>query len=400
MHYANGKKRVLDLNELPLVPPMVHDYKPSKEGLSVLSKVHYWVEVVDPKTNMKAIRETNTMPQWSGSCWYFLRFCDPHNEQEAWSKKKEAYWMPVDLYIGGAEHAVLHLLYSRFWHKVLFDIGYVSHPEPFIKLRNQGLIISKAYKMEGGGYVPKSEVKQDGEMLRHIKTGERVTASIEKMSKSKRNGISPGEIIKEFGADSLRLYALFLGPFDQEKVWQTYAISGCKRFLHRVFALVCSKKACNIYVHEADVLLHVLIHGVEEDLKAFRFNTAIAKMMEFVNSFSRLSQYPRNCIRILIQIIYLFAPHFGEECWEILGEKSNLSCLPFPQFDERFLQKEKVVIVFQVNGKVRGSASFTKGASQQQVEIVAQNDCNVKKFLCGPIQKVVFLPNKLLNIVV
>ncbi len=232
LHYADGSKRALDIDELPLCPPELSDFKPSPTGESPLARVKDWVEIVDEKTGKKARRETNTMPQWAGSCWYYLRFCDPHNEEAAWDSFKENYWMPVDLYVGGAEHAVLHLLYSRFWHKVLFDCGFVSTPEPFQKLMNQGILVSRSYQKSTGAYVASEEVVEKEGKYVHWQTGEELRSQIEKMSKSKLNGVSPDEIIEEFGADSMRLYSLFMGPIDKEKLWNTEGVSGCKRFLN------------------------------------------------------------------------------------------------------------------------------------------------------------------------
>ena len=237
LHFSDGTKRALDIDELPLVLPEISDYTPSPDGLSLLSKAKDWVHIRDPKTGMEATRETNTMPQWAGSCWYYLRFCDPHNTKAAWGKSEEKYWMPVDLYVGGVEHAVLHLLYARFWHKVLYDIGHVTTPEPFKALRNQGLVIAMSYKKPGGGYVHPSEVKQVGDTWVEISSNEPVIAQVEKMSKSKLNGVNPDEIIAEFGADSLRLYSMFMAPFDKEKLWNTRSVQGCYRFLCRLYEL-------------------------------------------------------------------------------------------------------------------------------------------------------------------
>ena len=392
LHYEDGTKRILDLDELPLTPPVVEDYKPSSDGKSPLSKVRSWVEIIDPKTKKRAFRETNIMPQWAGSCWYYLRFCDPQNNTEAWSKEKESYWMPVDLYIGGVEHAVLHLLYARFWHKVLYDAGCVTTKEPFMTLRNQGLVISKSYKLEGGGYLSESEAE-----------GKQVIELVEKMSKSKMNGVSPDEMIDEYGADSLRLYELFMAQFDKEKLWQTDAVTGCKRFLNRVFDLVNSDKVKEVEEKEATKdatrLVHKLIKQVEEDLTVQGFNTAIAKMMEFLNAFTSLSVYPKESVKQFIQVLYPFAPHFGEECWEILGGLKTISYEPYPIYNEANLIQDEVTIVFQVNGKLRGKGTFPKGIKQEEVLQFATNDQNVKNFIKADIAKVIFVPDKLMNLV-
>ncbi len=388
LHYEDGSKRILDLDELPLMPPVVEDYKPSSDGQSPLSKVKSWVEIIDPKTNKRAFRETNIMPQWAGSCLYYLRFCDPHNVMEAFSKEKESYWMPVDLYIGGVEHAVLHLLYARFWHKVLYDIGAVTTKEPFMTLRNQGLVISKAYKLESGGYVSEEDAR-----------GKNVIELVEKMSKSKMNGVSPDEMIDEYGADSLRLYELFMAAFDKEKLWQTDAVTGCKRFLNRVFDLVTSEKVKDVETKEANRLIHKLIKQVEEDIAILGFNTAIAKMMEFLNAFTSLSVFPKDAVKKFIQVLYPFTPHFGEECWQILGGTTTISYEPFPVYNEAYLEQDEVTIVFQVNGKLRGKAIFPKGVKQDEVLQFATNDQNIKNFIKSEIAKVIFVPDKLLNLV-
>ena len=242
LHFEDGSKRILGLDELPLTPPVVKDYKPAGDGQSPLSRVKSWVDIIDPKTEKKAQRETNTMPQWAGSCWYYLRFCDPHNNESAWDKKIEKYWMPVDLYVGGAEHAVLHLLYSRFWHKVLYDCGLVSTLEPFQSLRNQGMILARSYQNVQGAYVePNDVVEKEGRYF-HRTTGEELRSQIDKMSKSKLNGITPDDIIEEFGADALRLYEMFMGPLEKEKIWNTDAVNGCRRFLSRFYELAVSEK--------------------------------------------------------------------------------------------------------------------------------------------------------------
>ena len=304
LHFEDGSKRVLGLDELPLIPPEITDYKPEGEGRSPLAKVTEWVEITDPKTGKQAKRETNTMPQWAGSCWYYLRFCDPHNDEMAWSKEAEQYWMSVDMYVGGVEHAVLHLLYARFWHKVLYDCGLVSTIEPFQTLRNQGLVTAKAYKLAEGGYVPPEEVENGV----HVQSGKRVIELTEKMSKSKLNGVNPDEMVEEFGADSLRLYEMFMAPFDKEKLWNTDAVSGCRRFLDRFWNLVHSDKVCDETSEEARKLGHRLVAGVEGDITSMQFNTAIAKMMEFINAFQPLPTYSREVLRMATLALSLL-PH-------------------------------------------------------------------------------------------
>lgn len=400
VHEEDGTKRVLGLDELPLTPPVMEDFLPSPDGNSPLSKMRGWVEITDPKTGKKGYRETNTMPQWAGSCWYYLRFCDPHNAKEAWGKKEEKYWMPVDLYVGGVEHAVLHLLYARFWHKVLFDLGYVSTKEPFQSLRNQGLVTSMAYKKDSGGYVLFDDVEEiDGE-FREKQSHAPVHQSIEKMSKSKLNGVSPDEIIEEFGADSLRLYELFMTPFDKEKVWQSEAVSGCRRFLNRVYEMCVSKKIVEEETLEANKLTHRLIKAVEEDLEGLSFNTAIAKMMEFINKFSELEIFPKKSLLSLVQLIYPFAPHFGAECFALLGQSQDIVYASFPSYEEKYLEDDQITIVFQVMGKLRSSATFDRKATKEQIIAKAKADPKVMKYLQTTIVKEIYVPSRLVNFVV
>ncbi len=270
LHFEDGTKRTLDMDELPLCPPELKDYKPSASGESPLAKVKEWVEITDLKTGKKARRETNTMPQWAGSCWYYLRFCDPHNDQAAWDPHKEKYWLPVDMYVGGVEHAVLHLLYARFWHKVLFDCGFVSTPEPFQKLRNQGLLTARAYQLPSGVYISPEEVIEKEGKYYQIGTEVELRSQIEKMSKSKLNGVTPDEMIEKYGADSLRLYEMFMGPFDQEKLWNTDAVQGCYRFLCRFYQMILSSKVCDVTTPEALKLGHRLVFNVEKTSRRSR----------------------------------------------------------------------------------------------------------------------------------
>ncbi len=401
LHFEDGSKRILDLDELPLCPPEITDYKPSGDGQSPLARVRSWVEVFDSKTGKKAFRETNTMPQWAGSCWYYLRFCDPQNANAAWGKEAEKYWLPVDLYVGGVEHAVLHLLYSRFWHKVLYDCGLVSTIEPFQTLRNQGLVVARAYQKSSGLYVsPEDVIEKEGKY--YLKeTGEELRSQVEKMSKSKLNGVAPDEIMEEFGADALRLYAMFLGPLEKEKLWNTDAVTGCKRFLDRFYDMATSSKLTDEESPQSLKLGHRLVHGVSKDIEALQFNTAIAKMMEFMNEFTKLPAYPRSVVKMAIQALMPFAPHLAEELWQALGSKEVLAYCPYPKVDEKYLQDETVTYVVQVNGKVRGRFELPKDQSQEIILDAAKQHSGILRFIEGrEIQKVVFVPNKLLNLVV
>lgn len=401
LHFEDGTERTLDLDELPLCPPQISNFKPASDGQSPLAKVPEWVFITDPKTGKNARRETNTMPQWAGSCWYYIRFCDPHNSQQAWSPEAEKYWLPVDLYVGGVEHAVLHLLYSRFWHKVLYDCGYLSTPEPFKTLRNQGIITARSYQNETGSYVSPDQVQEKNGEYFDIKTGEKLRSQIDKMSKSKLNGVSPDEIIEEFGADSLRLYEMFMGPLEKEKIWNTDAVSGCKRFLTRFYDLAVSPKLTEENSQEALKLGHRLVLNVEKDIEELQFNTAIAKMMEFINDFSRLPAYPSSVIKMATQCLYPFAPHIAQEVWSLLGCQESLSYAPFPKAEPKYLEDETVTYVVQINGKVRCRFELPKDQSQEQIVEAAKKDPNIQKYLGGAeITKVIFVPNKLLNLVI
>ncbi len=400
LHFQDGTKRVLDLSELPLCPPELKDYKPSPSGESPLATVRGWVEIVDLKTGKKALRETNTMPQWAGSCWYYLRFCDPSNDLEAWGQEAEKYWMSVDMYVGGVEHAVLHLLYARFWHKVLYDCGLVSTSEPFQTLRNQGLVIARSYQRETGGYVPPEEVEEkEGEYI-HRETGEKLKSQIEKMSKSKLNGLTPDEIIEEYGADALRMYELFMGPFDKEKIWNQDSVSGCKRFLNRYFDMIYSDKICEEESEDAMKLIHRVTYAVGQDIEGLQFNTAIAKMMEFMNNFTALEKYPRKALLMFTQILSPFAPHITEEAWEHLGGEGVLSYVSYPEVDPQYLQDQTALCVVQVNGKLRGKWLFPRDQTQEEVLAFIKAQPQIRKHTVGTIRKVVYIPNKLINLVI
>jgi leucyl-tRNA synthetase len=341
------------------------------------------------------------MPQWAGSCWYYLRFCDPHNDQEPWSREAEKYWMSVDMYVGGVEHAVLHLLYARFWHKVLYDCGYVTGLEPFQTLRNQGLVVARSYRQERGGYVDPDHVIEKNGKYFHKETGEELISQIEKMSKSKLNGVTPDDIIEEFGADALRLYEMFMGPLEKEKVWNTEAVTGCRRFLNRFYDLVTSEKVSDQESEEALKLGHRLVHGVCQDIQQLHFNTAIAKMMEFMNEFSKLEHYPRKVLKMAIQTLAPFAPHLAEESWEMLGFREPLSYAPYPEINPDYLQDEMITYVVQVNGKLRGRFELPKDQTESFILEAAKKHPAISKFIEGAaIKKVIFVPNKLLNLVI
>lgn len=400
LHFEDGSVRMLDLDELPLTLPEVEDYRPAEGGQSPLDSKKDWVEIVDPKSGKRARRETNTMPNWAGSCWYYLRFCDPHNAKEAWSPSSEKYWMPVDLYVGGVEHAVLHLLYARFWHKVLYDCGFVTTKEPFLSLRNQGLVVARSYQRDNGTYVDPVDVEErDGKYFER-KTGLELRSQIEKMSKSKLNGVSPDEIIDEYGADTLRVFMLFLGPLEKEKVWNDDAVAGARRFLSRFYDLCVSQKVSDEENKEALKLAHRLAHAVAQDILLLQFNTAIAKLMTFVNDFGKLSSYPKIALRMAAQALAPFAPHLAEEVWQHLGGEGSVVTAAYPKVDERYLVDDTVTYIVQVNGRMRGSFELPKHQTREQIMDLAKSHPQISKYLEGEIQKLVFVPDKLINIVV
>ena len=378
MFYDDGTKRDLTLEELPLTLPDISDFKPAGTGESPLAKVDSWVNFIDPKTGKRAKFETNTMPQWAGSCWYYLRYIDPHNNDFFVDPEKEKYWMDdsgVDLYIGGAEHAVLHLLYARFWHKVLFDYGYVSTPEPFKKLFHQGLILG-----------------EDGR----------------KMSKSLDNVINPDKVIKKFGADSLRVFEMFLGPLQDAKPWSTDGIAGINRFLDRVWRLVVDKDN-NLSEDIIDValskdqkyILHSTIKKVSEDIENLHFNTAIAQMMIFVNEFMKAKIKPKEAIEKFVLCLSPFAPHIAEELWHKLGHKDSVVLQKFPEYDERKVKKSEIEFVVQVQSKIRAKIKMQSDLPQEECEKIALDNELVKKHIGDKnIKKVIFVKNKLINFIV
>lgn len=402
LHYADGAKRVLDLDELPLLPPELEDYHPSEGGESPLAKVKEWVAFVDPKDGRVAQRETNTMPQWAGSCWYYLRYCDPKNSRIFCDPAKERYWLPVDLYVGGAEHAVLHLLYARFWHKVLYDLELVSTKEPFQRLVNQGLVTHASFKHPGGGYVAPEEAEQVGDEWIERGTGAPLLVQVEKMSKSKLNTVSPDEVIEDFGADAIRLYAMFMGPLEKEKSWNTGGVNGCRRFLQRVYDFVHSDCLAKEAPSESILgLVHRCIAAVRHDLERLQFNTAIAKMMEFSNHLQKEKFYPVEVVELLIRSLYPFAPHLAEELWEVLGHSDSLVNHPFPQADERYLVQENSTYIIQINGKLRGLLELPQSLEEGEVVSRAKMEERIEPYLEGKrIQRVIFVPHRLVNFVV
>jgi leucyl-tRNA synthetase len=386
--------------DLPVRLPDVTDYKPTGTGESPLASIPDWVDTKCPSCGAAAKRETNTMPQWAGSCWYYLRFIDPKNPAAGWDRDKEKAWMPVDCYVGGAEHAVLHLLYARFWHKVLFDCGAVSTPEPFRKLRHQGMILSYSYRDGKGVYhhYDKVDFGEDGAATLK-ETGEKLDSQVEKMSKSKKNVVNPDEVIKDYGADAFRLYEMFMGPFEDSKPWDMRSIEGVSRFLRKVWALVLETEAPG--ADEGCISTrHRTIKKVGEDIASFGFNTAISAMMIYSNEIQKAKVPARIDLETLVTLLHPFAPHLTEELWERLGHQDCLARRPWPAFEEKHLKDREVEYAVQVNGKVRATFTFAADAPQGPVQEAALAHDKVKASLAGKtVDKVIVVPNRLVNIV-
>ncbi len=390
-------------DQLPLLLPEVSSYEPSGTGESPLAKIDEWVNCSCPVCGGKAKRETNTMPQWAGSCWYYLRYLDPENDKQFVSAEKEAYWMPVDLYVGGAEHAVLHLLYARFWHKVLFDLGLVSTSEPFKRLVNQGMITSYAFQRKDKSLVPTDMVEEkETDVFVEKATGEVLERVIAKMSKSLKNVINPDEIISEYGADSMRMYEMFMGPLEVSKPWATTGLVGVYRFLDRIYRLFEERTV--IDEQPSDELkrtLHKTIKKVTYDTNTLNFNTAISQMMVLVNELYKVETLPRVVAETLVKLFGPYVPHLAEELWERLGHSGGLSTVAWPQFVEELTVDNQIEMVFQVNGKVRSKVTVSKGLGKDEVLAMAKKDEKLASWLEGrTIVKEIVVADKLVNIVV
>lgn len=371
IHWEDGTMSTVPEEELPLILPEMTEIKPSGTGESPLANSE-WIHVTDPETGMKGRRETNTMPQWAGSSWYFLRYIDPHNDDALADPKALEEWLPVDIYVGGAEHAVLHLLYARFWHKVLYDIGVVPTNEPFTKLFNQGMILKNS----------------------------------EKMSKSKGNVVDPDDIIQSHGADTLRLYEMFMGPLDADVSWSTTGLDGARRFLDRVWRLIVdeeggvSKKVVDQEVSALDKVYHETIKKVTEDYDALHFNTAISQMMVFVNEVYKVGELPQEYAEGFVKILSPIAPHMCEELWKLLGNDSSIAYVSWPTYDETKIVDEEVEIVLQVMGRVRSKVHVSKDISKEDLEKIALEDETIQSWIEGKtVRKVIVVPGKLVNIV-
>ncbi|NLV45337.1 MAG: leucine--tRNA ligase [Candidatus Hydrogenedentes bacterium] len=404
----DGTVKAVPMKDLPLLLPPLDDYRPTADGAPPLARATEWVNTQDPDTGLPAVRETNTMPQWAGSCWYFLRFCDPRNDNAAWSEEAERYWMPVDLYVGGAEHAVLHLLYSRFWHKVLYDAGLVHTPEPFTKLFNQGMILAYSYKDAQGKYHYPREIEREGDVCRLKEGGQPVETQIEKMSKSRYNVVNPDEVVREYGADAMRLYEMFMGPLDRDKPWTDEGVQGVFRFLRRVWSLFVAEDGelsgrLREAVDDLDITreLHRTIKAVTQDIESMSFNTAIARMMEFVNGAMKAEALDKAGMGQFVLLLAPFAPHLAEELWSLLGHAGTLAYEPWPTYDEALLVENTLEIPVQVLGKLRGKITVPADADKDTILQAAKADPKVLPYIEGKtIVKEIYVPGKMVNLVV
>ena len=405
IHWEDGTQSLVDEGDLPLTLPELEDYKPTGTGEPPLAKATDWVNVTRAD-GVKGVRETNTMPQWAGSCWYYLRYIDPLNDKAFCDPELLKQWLPVDLYVGGAEHAVLHLLYSRFWHKVLFDLGLVPTSEPFKKLVNQGMILGLAYKTSRGVLVPMDKITwRDGKPYGAEEGGEEelLTEFPAKMSKSLKNVVNPDDVIRDYGADSLRLYEMFMGPLQAVKPWNTKGVDGVYRFLKRVNKMVTEQPIVDRALTKAEAkTLNATIKKVDEDLDTMNFNTGISAMMVFVNEFAgEGKELPREAAEKFVLCLAPFAPHLGEELWQFLGHADTLAYEPFPAFDPEALVEDEVEIPVQVLGKLRGRVTVPMAATPAEMEAIAKANPDVAKFLEGKtIVKVIAVPKRMVNFVV
>ncbi|WP_234572229.1 leucine--tRNA ligase [Rhodohalobacter sp. 614A] len=428
--HVDGKPKAVRDEDLPVELPEVDDYQPTKDGEPPLAKASYWVETTDPETGKPAKRETNTMPQWAGSCWYYLRYISPEFDGSPVDPNEEKYWMPVDLYVGGSEHSVLHLLYARFWHKVLYDCGVVSTEEPFQKLVHQGMILGEleytayekdgkiisADEVEGGDDVirkPLSELDVEKKGDRHVMKGTEIVvdAKAHKMSKSRGNVINPDDVVNNYGADSLRLYEMFMGPLEQVKPWSTKGVEGVNRFLNRSWRLFFGEEQEDIFnisdkeaSKEQLKVLHEAIKKVSEDIEALRFNTAISALMIFVNEANQWEGgVPRSVAEPFVKLLSPFAPHIAEEIWNRFGHNESLAYEPWPELVEEYLKSDTIDMPVQVNGKVRANITVPadKAKDKDFVLGLAKQQENVERYLDDTtIVKEIFVPGRIVNLVV
>jgi leucyl-tRNA synthetase len=447
IHLEDGTTKLVPESDLPVLLPDLEDFKPTGEFEPPLARAHDWLETTDPETGQRALRDANTMPQWAGSCWYYLRFCDPKNGDAPWSPEVERYWMPVDLYVGGAEHAVLHLLYSRFWHKVFYDLGLVHTKEPFQKLLNPGMILGYSYRYYDDDLTddpnavpnayPSSETRQSEESVVRAKTGaplkvrwvrsqdvrwtddgvplhptieglvlEEIT---EKMSKSRGNVVNPDDVIAQYGTDAMRLYEMFMGPLDKGAPWSTESIPGVYRFLQRAYRVIVEEDGAGEVLAEMSEgsgsdeqarLTAKTIQGVTDDIEGMQFNTAISKLMVFVRDIAKDAPLPRNSAETFVLLLSPFAPHLAEELWERLGHAESLAHEAWPQADAALLVEDTVTLAVQVNGRRRGEIHVPAGADEAAIREAAIAEPNVERHLGGrQPKKVIVVPGRLVNIV-
>lgn len=406
IHWEDGTTTTVPEAELPLRLPKTDDIKPSGTGESPLANITDWINVVDPETGKKGKRETNTMPQWAGSSWYHLRYIDPHNKNEIANYEKLERWLPVDIYIGGAEHAVLHLLYARFWHKFLYDIGVVPTKEPYQKLYNQGMILGQSFRDGRGVLVPTNMVeKRDGVWI-NSETGEELEEAPAKMSKSLKNVVNPDDVIEKYGADTLRMYEMFMGPLDASIAWSENGLEGSRKFLDRVWRLIVDEnnkmrdRITTVNDGRLTKVYNQTVKKVTEDMENLHFNTAISQLMVFVNEANKIDVLPYEYIEGFVQLLAPIAPHIGEELWAILGNEESLTNQPWPTYDEAALVEDEVEVVFQVNGKVRAKLNIARGLSKEELEEKALAAQEIQSFIDGKtVRKVIVVPDKLVNIV-
>ena len=401
IHWEDGTSTALPENELPLVLPVTKDIKPSGTGESPLANLTDWLEV-SREDGVKGRRETNTMPQWAGSSWYFLRYIDPHNDQKLADEDLLKQWLPVDVYVGGAEHAVLHLLYARFWHKFLYDLGVVPTKEPFQKLFNQGMILGTSYHDHRGALVATDKVeKRDGSFF-NIETDEELEQAPAKMSKSLKNVVNPDDVVEQYGADTLRVYEMFMGPLDASIAWSEEGLEGSRKFLDRVYRLITTKEIAAKNNGHLDKVYNEVVKTVTEHLEAMRFNTAISQLMIFVNAANKEEQLFIDYAKGFIQLLAPFAPHLAEELWQVLTQSGeSLSYVTWPSYDESKLVEDEIEIVLQIKGKVRAKVVVSKDSSREDLEKIALANDKIQAEIAGKdIVKVIAVPNKLVNIVI
>jgi leucyl-tRNA synthetase len=408
--FVDGEPRTLPDDALPVTLPELEDFRPSGSPEGPLAAARDWLETIDPASGRPARRETNTMPQWAGSCWYYLRFIDPHNEERLVDPELEKYWLPVDLYIGGSEHAVLHLLYARFWHKVLYDAGVVSTSEPFVKLVHQGTILGELEYTVNGERVAEDLVEKQGDrFVLRDRPEVPVDARAYKMSKSRGNVVNPDEVVERFGADAFRLYEMFMGPLDQVKPWSTRSVDGTHRFLNRAWRLIVDERSDTLAAMLADRapsaeelrLMHQTIAKVGEDIEALRFNTAISALMEFTNAAYKWGDLPTSLAKQFVLLLAPLAPHIAEELWQRLGHAASLAYEPWPSYEPKYVVTATVEIPVQINGKMRGRIEVPSDADEQQVIELARADETVLRYLEGKeLKRAIYVRGRIVNFVV